>query len=455
VTNVADRLDYPGRFVPDLQRLGDETLSLLDSDPDAAKAIAVTQLDLIRRAEAAVAHPLHKGQPLFNIATAESIRSHQAARGWFIAAFIEDVRLDPSRMPDMPAANALTSVYQYDDAGLDGIAAMARQDPAADPVELGHAIADRDASNPLDLPYDDHADEVDLDGFSRGDRVFVGGSYRYESPNVVAIARGVRQAGRHPVVVKTFPDRPGESNRRKSFRFLDMCGSAAFDGSGVIAPGWVNEVEHIAREPIPTLIAFAADQESRDPNLSTMLPGQDEIPELVTRPFTDHRRLPAMVAAWLTERVSREPSPAGGSPFGGVHPDLITASGVGYARDRTRPIRVRRRGVRRSLMRRLGAAGRSATRCSRSSSTRERRSALRNAWRTGSQGPGRSWSRAGTARFARSANPLHLSPRRQKKAPIRRIRLTGIPARALHHLANWTSECCRAHSRQSASRNVT
>ncbi len=272
MATIADRLDYPGAFVPDLQRLGDETLSLLDSDPDGAKTTAVAQLDLIRAAEAAVAHPLHKGQPLFDIATAESIRSHQAARGWFIAAFIEHARLEPSRVPDTPAAIALTSVYQYDRAGLDGIAALARQDPAADRVELGHKVADRDASNPLDLPYDDHAEGADLDGIARGDLVFVGGSSRYESPNVVAIARGVRQAGRHPVVVKTFPDRQGESNRRKSFRLLDMCGSAAFDGSGVIAPGWVNEVEHIAREPIPTLILFAADTEDREPNFSTMLP---------------------------------------------------------------------------------------------------------------------------------------------------------------------------------------
>jgi hypothetical protein len=38
----------------------------------------------------------------------------------------------------------------------------------------------------------------------------------------------------------------------RTFRLLDRCASAVIDGSGVIAPGWVNEVEHIARDPIPT-----------------------------------------------------------------------------------------------------------------------------------------------------------------------------------------------------------
>jgi hypothetical protein len=100
----------------------------------------------------------------------------------------------------------------------------------------------------------------------------------------------------------------------------------------VIAPGWVNEVEHIARAPIPTLIVYSADREDRDPNYSTMLPAEDEIPGLVTRAFTDQRRLPALVAGWLTERVSRLPSPASGRHGGDIDPRFITTSGLGYAR---------------------------------------------------------------------------------------------------------------------------
>lgn len=186
MATIADRLDYPGAFVPDLQRLGDETLSLLDSDPDGAKTTAVAQLDLIRAAEAAIAHPLHKGQPLFNF--------------------------------------------------------------------------------------------------------------------------------------------------------------------------------------------------------STMLPGLDEIPGIVTRALTDHRRLPAIVAAWLTERVPRTPSPRPGA----FDPSLITASGVGYARDRTPPIPDLQYRGRPFWSRRLGAAGRSATRRSRSSSTSAPRNSWRNGWRAASRGPRRS-----------------------------------------------------------------
>jgi hypothetical protein len=329
MADVADRLEYPGELVRDLQRLGDECLSLLDRDPDTAKTIAVEQLDLIKAAEKQVRHPLHKGQPLYNIATVESSRSHQAARGWFIGAFMEDARLNTSGLPTAPATTALVSVYQYGDADLDRFAALARQDPAADPVELGLAIAEHDATNPLGLPFDSDVDDTDLDGIPRDDLVFVGGSYRYESPNVISIARSVRNAGLRPVVVKSFRDRPSESVRQKSFRLLDKCGSAVFDGSGVISPGWVNEVEHIARTPIPTMIVFAADQEDRDPNFSTMLPAKDEIPGLVTKAFTDHPRLPAIVAAWLTTHVTRPLAPASGWSARRIGPGFITAAGRG------------------------------------------------------------------------------------------------------------------------------
>jgi hypothetical protein len=62
-----------------------------------------------------------------------------------------------------------------------------------------------------------------------------------------------------------------------------------------------------------------------------MLPAEEEIPGLVTRAFTDQRRLPALVAGWLTERVSRLPPPASGGAFGETDPKLIVASGLGYA----------------------------------------------------------------------------------------------------------------------------
>jgi hypothetical protein len=44
MVSVTERLDYPGEFVRDLQRLGDECVVLLDGDPDAAKKVAVEQL---------------------------------------------------------------------------------------------------------------------------------------------------------------------------------------------------------------------------------------------------------------------------------------------------------------------------------------------------------------------------------------------------------------------------
>jgi hypothetical protein len=261
------------------------------------------------------------------VAVAESARSLEGARGWFVAAYIEDARLQSSAPLDTPAATMLTVVYRYTPAELQRVAEWAAKDPAGDPVHLGMLIAARDTSDPLELPFLEHACEEDLDAFDRSELVFVGGSYRYEWPNIVAIARGVRQAGFIPVVVKTFPDLPGEKNRGKSFRLLDRCASAVMDGSGVIAPGWVNELEHIARNPIATAIAYAEDRPDRDPNFSSMLPDEDEIPSLRHLPFINHDQLTADVARWLADKVSR---PARRAPLVDLEarPYPVTASGI-------------------------------------------------------------------------------------------------------------------------------
>lgn len=332
MAGIDDRLDYPPKFAGELERLGDECLVLLEDEPDAAKAKAFEQFDLVEEAEAAAGHPLHKGQSLHNVAVAESARSLEGARGWFVAAYVEDARLRSPAPLDTPAATMLIVVYRYTPADLQRIAEWAGKDPAGDPVHLGMLIAARDTSDPLELPFPEHASEEDLDALDRADLVFVGGSYRYEWPNIVAIAWGVRQAGFIPVVVKSFPDLPGEKARKKSLRLLGRCASAVIDGSGVIAPGWVNEVEHIARNPITTAIAYAEDRPDRDPNFSTMLPDEDEIPGLGRLPFTNHDQLTADVARWLAEKVSHSDRRMSNTePEGRVFP--VTASGIPFANE--------------------------------------------------------------------------------------------------------------------------
>ena len=88
MAGTEERLDYPPEFAAELQRLGDECLAMLEDEPAAAKAKAFEQLDLVEQAEVAAGHALHKGQPLFNVAVAESARSLEGARGWFVAAYI-------------------------------------------------------------------------------------------------------------------------------------------------------------------------------------------------------------------------------------------------------------------------------------------------------------------------------------------------------------------------------
>jgi hypothetical protein len=307
----------------ELQRLGDETLDLLDRDPSGAKERSRRQLALIEEAERRVGHGLHKGQAFHNIGVAEAVRNVEAARAWFLAAHIEDARSStPDAPPSRPAAIALGVVYGYDEAELSALADRARSDVDISPFKFALLLTSEGTTDPLKLPFDQPGDEAALERTPLADRVFVGGSYRFGWPTLVTIARGVRKAGMTPVVVQTFPDRVGEDNRAKSFRFLHLCRSAVFDGT--LDGGWEQEIAEIARIPRPTLVVYGADDESRKPSHTTMLPGSDEIPGLEVLPFVQHEELPAIVARWLAEKVSRPDSPHGGLRY--VYPPTAEGS---------------------------------------------------------------------------------------------------------------------------------
>ena len=127
VTDTSSRFDYPQGMRAELQRLGDETLDLLDWDSSGAKEHARRQLAVIEDAERRVGHGLHKGQAFHNIGVAEAIRNVEAARAWFLAAHIEDARSStPSAPPSQPAAIALGVVYGYGEAELSALADPAR-----------------------------------------------------------------------------------------------------------------------------------------------------------------------------------------------------------------------------------------------------------------------------------------------------------------------------------------
>jgi hypothetical protein len=313
------RFDYPNGIRAELQRLSDASLSLLDHDPAAAKDLAREQLALIERAEQATGRRLHKGQPLHNIAIAETLRSVEAARIWFLAAYIEDARSSRGGVGDTPARLVLRVVYRYSLASLRALEQRARRSDAS-PFELAMLVSSEGAVDPAVLPFPEHGDEAALARVSKARRVFVGGSYKHGWPTLITIARGVVRAGFTPVIVKTFPDRRGEGNRAKSFRLLGQCGAAVFDGSFPVE-GWEQELSEIAKNPIPTNIFFGADSHSRRPTWSTMLPGEDDIPGLRATPFVANEELEADVARWLTEEVSR-PSP----PAADVEPLVDAAS---------------------------------------------------------------------------------------------------------------------------------
>jgi hypothetical protein len=101
--------------------------------------------------------------------------------------------------------------------------------------------------------------------------VFLGGNYQRCIDRIYCAREVIVEAGNVPVIVREFKDLPGENERDKSFRLLDLCPRAAFDGS--MPGGWNAELEHLAREsPVrPALIVFV--NESLDASFpSRMVP---------------------------------------------------------------------------------------------------------------------------------------------------------------------------------------
>ena len=276
----------------------------INFDLVVARQAAFTELDLLYGAEQASGRRLHKGHPLHNIAVSYFALDPARARQYFIAAAAEDARTWRRRAKGWQplAERMLRRLYGASDAFIRRVNREARQRPDIDPRELRVALAEGVDQPHFPARIVGVRREADLHAVESGRRIFVGGSYPGAQDRLDTIARAVWAAGDEPVIVAEYETLPDESPRTKSFRLLDHCGGAIFDGTVKERPGWWPEVERIVQvqmEPIPTLIVFVADRADRKYTSSSMFPSEADHAGMTFQGFANNEHLGRVVKWWL------------------------------------------------------------------------------------------------------------------------------------------------------------
>lgn len=293
------RLLIPREFAESVREAGVRVDVSLPVDFAQAAEAARLELGLLREAEGATGRDLHKGHPIYNVGITLYPRRPNEARGHFEAAFVEDARTYEAPQRHL-AGRLIRRLIKAPARLLRDLAQKALRNPRRDPFEVAAEVdQDFDLADYEPLFPQDQPDDW-LYGTGAEDLVFVGGSYGRGGDRIFQIAEQVAACGLHPVIVGLFKRRPGESDRQKSFRVLDLCGLAAFDGTEQEKPGWWSEVERIAQgRQIPTLIAYFSTRSTYKYGTSAMFPTPLDHPRLSTRPFG--LNLSAVVAKWLQE----------------------------------------------------------------------------------------------------------------------------------------------------------
>lgn len=271
----------------------------INFDLGIARQAAFAELDLLYQAEQQAGRRLHKGHPLHNIAVSYFAQDPTQARRYFIAAAAEDARTWRGTRNGQPLAELmLRRLYGAGDAFLRRLRREARQNPEVDGRELRVAGSDLAPKPAFPARIFDVRSEEDLHKVEQARRVFVGGSYPGAQDRLDTIARTLRTAGYRPVIVAEYETLPDESPRTKSFRLLDQCGGAVFDGTVQERPGWWPEVEHIVQvqvQPIPTLIVFVTDSPDRKYTASSMFPTEADHPGMTFMGFANNEHLGRVV----------------------------------------------------------------------------------------------------------------------------------------------------------------
>jgi len=282
----------------DIAGLGRAVDGLIGSDPLAARSVAERELAEILAYEARTGRRVHKGHALHNIGVVIAPQEPLAARVYFHAAFVEDVRTYPDRQPEGLGLARTTLVESYQErlSALEDLAGQAR-DTLTDPLELAAAFEEEQGED-LGLYVGLRSgwrDESDIADFGPEQLVFVAGWHGLPH-HMKALRDAVTAVGLEPVVVMEFRDLEGEDEASKSERLMRLCGRAVFDVS--LDGGWSVELAW-AEGRMPFFAGYVVGSVSGARHGSGMIRGLFARSKVTPEAVVDTAQLAEAARAWL------------------------------------------------------------------------------------------------------------------------------------------------------------
>ncbi len=299
-------MEFPPELAVELEDVARAADLAANSDPELARALCERELEILRVAEEATGHRVHKGHALHNLGAATLALDPAKARHLFHAAYAEDVRTSSTEVTNIlptPAGQTLAEMYGKSRDLLNRLAREAR-DTTSDPMELARAFGGSEDLPPYRGFRRLWRNQESLDGVPAEQLVFVAGSHGFPD-RMLALRRAVVEVGLDPVLVIEFEDF-GDAFT-KSRTLLLRCGAALFDVSFPNS-GWQMELVLAREHEVPFWaghVAFTAFDLPHMWSMTSGLLGTLGV-EPVAAPDDDALRREAV--AWLRGRVPRTAS---------------------------------------------------------------------------------------------------------------------------------------------------
>jgi hypothetical protein len=271
---------------------------LVGHDPASAEPLARQELELLREAEVAADHRLHKGHALHNLGAATLGRDHDEARRFFHGAYVEDVRSYPDPSGSVARAT-LQELYGETDRLMDELGERARASHA-DPLDVAQTF---EADN--ELPEYRGLRKLwrelgSIEGIPAKHLVFVAGAH-VVSDRMEALRKAVIKVGLFPVVVLEFVDFD-KNAYTKSKTLISRCGAVLFDVS-YSAAGYAYELRFAQDTGLPRWAGYVSWSAGDAPHAWAMTNGLFD--EMGLRPAgtTSNTSLAKEAEVWLRQRL--------------------------------------------------------------------------------------------------------------------------------------------------------
>lgn len=319
--------DLPAGY-EDVVGLAVEAQRAVESGADDAADLSMRELEAIQSAEMHLGHRIHKGHPLHNHGVAILGADVEAARTFFHAALVEDIRTE-SGLTETPARMTLQELYGEPTVMLERLAELAVR-TTGDPLSLARRFEKGEELPPYRGFRRKWRPLSALDGIQREALVFVGGAHANPA-GIMALRRAVLAENLSPAVVLEFEDFT-DNAYEKSKTIMSRCSLVLLDV--LFETGWNHELHIAAELRLPVFGGYLAWSGGDPPHANAMTKGFEAISGTKLVGATEPETMMREARRWLRQHVAGMPSSAPVTELvsaAGTATPLAISSNIGFA----------------------------------------------------------------------------------------------------------------------------